>query len=144
MKVSKKNIEQAKSAMQELSIVPDNAASGLGFIAHRTFTELDLIDGKAINFELYRSEDNKTSISKLLGTVGGSSERHNHKVVEIFTVWEGKMEVELEGDIHILGPTDVLRIPIDAYHKVTFLANTWMTIQSIPAIAITQEELAPK
>ena len=141
MKVSKENLIQAKAALEDLTIIGDNIGEEVSIIPHRSFTELNLINGRALNFELYRSADNRISISKLFGTIGSSSERHNHKVIEIFTVWEGKMEVELCGEIHILEPTHIIRIPIDAPHKVKFLENTWMTIQSIPAIAITNEEI---
>ena len=143
MKVSKVNLDQARIAMQQLSIVSDmESVGGASVIQHNYFTELVLIGGNVLTFELYRSEDNKLSILHSFGTIGAESERHNHRVVEIFTVLEGKMKVELDGGEHILGPTEVLRIPLDAWHKVTFLDNTWLTVQSIPAIALTKEEIS--
>lgn len=79
-------------------------------------------DGSTIRSILDRTNApvEKQSLAEASMTPGQSTDRHYHKLCEEFYfLLEGTAQMEIDGDICVVGPGDAILIPAGARHQIT-------------------------
>jgi mannose-6-phosphate isomerase-like protein (cupin superfamily) len=60
------------------------------------------------------------SLAEARVPTGGRTERHYHKIAEeLYFIFEGAGEIELDGERRMVGPGEAILIPPGAWHTIT-------------------------
>jgi mannose-6-phosphate isomerase-like protein (cupin superfamily) len=88
--------------------------------SHADATPFTTLDGSEIRVLLDAETDaRKQSLAEAVLRPGQATQRHYHaETEEIYVVLEGAGEMELEGDVRVVGPGDAVLIPPGARHSI--------------------------
>ena len=78
-------------------------------------------DGSTIRSILDRTNApvEKQSLAEACVPAGSTTQRHYHKLAEEFYfILEGRGEMEIDGQTHLVGPGDAILIPVGAWHTI--------------------------
>lgn len=127
------NIEHLKTLTDNLPPIPKLSEMIHNPGSVRSYIEYDVEDGSAIGFGLLSQKE--VGVQKLFISSGTTFPNHIHdKEVEFGILFEGKLEVEINGEKQIVEKGECVKFCCKDIHGARALEDTWLIAVSIPRI----------
>jgi quercetin dioxygenase-like cupin family protein len=142
-------IKKAKDVLKELGVMQDHItgetiAPRMSFLTKQpemsSVLELEVPGGNGFLFDIWKEEEDRVSFTKVFFSEGSIVEKHEHKVIEIFVIYQGSCEVCIFDDNDNITEGPFLMKEFDSYrfepgikHSVKFLEDTRHLLMTMPA-----------
>jgi quercetin dioxygenase-like cupin family protein len=101
-------------------------------IEGNNYKEIETLSGSCILYGLYKV--NKLSIARAFAEAGTSVDFHSHESLEIIGVYEGRMEININGNKFVIEEGNYCSIDPNIPHSTFFPVNAKVWAVAMPSI----------